>query len=101
MYCRLQPHAPILQPYALWLQPCAHSPATQCIPGLQPCASQACNPVRPRPATLCVPGLQPCASQACNPVRPRCIEAPLHEHHCGRALLRHVVLYFHPSDGKQ
>ena len=78
MYCRLQPHAPILQPYALWLQPCAHSPATQCIPGLQPCASQACNPVRPR-----------------------CIEAPLHEHHCGRALLRHVVLYFHPSDGRQ
>ena len=56
MYCRLQPHAPILQPYALWLQPCAHSPATQCIPGLQPCASQACNPVHPRPATLCVPG---------------------------------------------
>ena len=86
MYCRLQPHAPILQPYALWLQPCA---------------SQACNPVHHRPATLCIPGMQPSASQACNPVRPRCIEEPLHDHHCGRALLRHVVLYFHPSDGKQ
>jgi hypothetical protein len=30
-----------------------------------------------------------------------CIEEPLHDHHRGRPLLRHVVLYFHPSDGKQ
>ena len=58
-------------------------------------------------------GLQPSAAlqprhSGCNPQvphgrrpmpPPRCIEEPLHEHHGGRPLLRHVVLYFHPSDG--
>ena len=87
MGSRLQPHA-------------ATSPAIPCARAATLC-TQACNLTHPR----CIEAPlhdHHCDGSYCLVITPtRCVEEPLHDHHRGRALLRHVVLYFHPSDGEQ